>query len=642
LGKWILFSNRIETETISFKTSLEAIPGIYPGAIIEVQDQSRSGFAWGGRVLSGATTTNIPIDREFTISGGESYQITFIKPDGVDKTRNIQNSTGTHTDIAINAITAGEIPVQGASWLIRRTTPELVPSQWKVLSITEAEENIYEIVGLEYNPDKFDAVENDLKLEPLPTSLLNLRPSAVSNITHSEEIYVAAPNVASLRITLSWDAEPTAAKYIVTYKKDNDNIVRNEDIRLNSVQFDGVTAGFYKFTVTAVNSIGRHSPKAKYSTQIEGLTALPEEPQNLTITAAPGYSTLRWDRSQEIDVLTGGWFKIKHSSDTSGVTWGTSSTIGETVGGTETMAVVPLLEGTYLVKTIDSGGRRSELASSAVTNAATVLAYTVHDTATEDTTFLGHKLGTVEDSSILKLDSENLMDEWGLVDDVVSIDAEGGVKALGSYQFDNRIDMVDVSKVRLQKEMTVAIVNTSDLIDSRIIPFDEWVDFDATEGDEADAKLYVRTTDTDPDVAQVQTINQTAATSGNFTLTINGDTTDNIAWNASAATLESEIEALLTVSDCTVTGAGTVGSPWVITYVSPVNGFTTTFTNVDLDAGTINIVETTPGPTWSEWNLLDSAVYENRGFDFRLILTSTDLIYNVNILTLRVIADEVL
>lgn len=61
------------------------------------------------------------------------------------------------------------------------------------------------------------------------------------------------------------------------------------------------------------------------------------------------------------------------------------------------------------------------------------------------------------------------------------------------------------------------------------------------------------------------------ATSGTFTLTDGTDTTNNIDYNAAAATVKTRLETDITaITTVTVTGAGTSSDPWVITYDSPL------------------------------------------------------------------------
>ena len=73
--------------------------------------------------------------------------------------------------------------------------------------------------------------------------------------------------------------------------------------------------------------------------------------------------------------------------------------------------------------------------------------------------------------------------------------------------------------------------------------------------------------------SSIQTV-VVSATGGTFTLTESAQTTGAIAYNATAATVRTAILAAFTntVLSCTVTGAGTSSSPWVITMLG-VNGF---------------------------------------------------------------------
>lgn len=58
-------------------------------------------------------------------------------------------------------------------------------------------------------------------------------------------------------------------------------------------------------------------------------------------------------------------------------------------------------------------------------------------------------------------------------------------------------------------------------------------------------------------------------TGGTFTLTFDGQTTAATAWNAAAATLETNLEALPNITNVTVTGTGTPADPYVVEFVDP-------------------------------------------------------------------------
>jgi hypothetical protein len=98
---------------------------------------------------------------------------------------------------------------------------------------------------------------------------------------------------------------------------------------------------------------------SEYSTSTKvvfGLTTLPEELQGLTLQSAGGLAVLKWQRSVDLDVKLGGNIVIRHSEATT-PDWQNSYSM-DRVGGNESIAVVPLKNGTYLVRAEDSGGRQ--------------------------------------------------------------------------------------------------------------------------------------------------------------------------------------------------------------------------------------------------------------------------------------------
>ncbi|HEX9762947.1 MAG TPA: hypothetical protein VGA97_07610, partial [Acidimicrobiia bacterium] len=71
------------------------------------------------------------------------------------------------------------------------------------------------------------------------------------------------------------------------------------------------------------------------------------------------------------------------------------------------------------------------------------------------------------------------------------------------------------------------------------------------------------------DVDEVQTLYNDAI-AGTFTIFFDGQgPTGAIAWNAAAGTVETALESLSNVNDVTVTGSGTMGTPWEITFLDP-------------------------------------------------------------------------
>ena len=76
--------------------------------------------------------------------------------------------------------------------------------------------------------------------------------------------------------------------------------------------------------------------------------------------------------------------------------------------------------------------------------------------------------------------------------------------------------------------------------------------------------LTIASTDFTTD--KIQRVDRGSATAGTFTLTYSATTTAAIAFDATAAQVETAIEALSNVTAATVTGSGTSATPWVIRF----------------------------------------------------------------------------
>ena len=79
------------------------------------------------------------------------------------------------------------------------------------------------------------------------------------------------------------------------------------------------------------------------------------------------------------------------------------------------------------------------------------------------------------------------------------------------------------------------------------------------------------------------------ASGGTFTLTYDGQTTAAIAYNASAATVETDIELLSNVTAATVTGTGVAATPWIIRFDTDTGQNIMTADDGSLTAGTSTI-----------------------------------------------------
>lgn len=496
LGRWMLYSERLETETVSFRCGMD---GTYigPGSVIQTQDAARAGKRFGGRVVS-ATTTAITLDAAVTIEAGQSYTLSVLLPDGTLETRAVSNTPGSATVLAVAAFSAA--PTVGAIWVLAATN--LVPETWRVVGAAEVEKGVLEVTALAHRPDKYDAVEQNLLLEPLPTSAVGLSPSPVADLVVTESLYLVTPSVVGNRATLSWSSEQPF--FSVSWQREGDNL-QTREVTVPTCTIDGIEPGRYTFSVVAVNALGRRAAATSVVAEIYGKTAPPGNVENLSLAAIAGAAHMSWLPAVDLDVLVGGSLRMRHVAEGQTAAWSNGIDIGPSIPGSAAGAVLPLLAGTYMAKWVDSSGFESVAEMMVQTNAPGVINGNAVATTTEHPLFAGNKTAMAVGSfapspsgTALMLDSALTIDEmltpidsWGF------LGALGGVAETGIYLFDGAVDLGAVFTSRLTATLETYGFDASDLIDSRA-SVDSWASVDGGSITDVAAVLQVRSTDDDP------------------------------------------------------------------------------------------------------------------------------------------------
>lgn len=262
-----------------------------------------------------------------------------------------------------------------------------------------------------------------------------------------------------------------------------------------------VATGIYDWRVKAVSVVGPGSEYVTVRREIQGLGDNPATPTGVTISVSGGFVFLRWNRSPDLDVTQGGVVRFRHCQALSGATLATSTSIGDDVPGGDTMAVLPLKAGSYLVQFVDAVNTVSDPAV-VTTDGATVLEYSTYDTVVESAAYDGTHDGTiVNDDGDLTLQGVGLVDDIIDFDAVSSIDAYGGIRTSGEYDWGSGLDFGTKRRMRLTASVTVEVVNVVDLIDDWPGLIDDRPDFDGEASAEGDCTIWVRTTDDDPNVS---------------------------------------------------------------------------------------------------------------------------------------------
>ena len=258
-----------------------------------------------------------------------------------------------------------------------------------------------------------------------------------------------------------------------------------------------IAPGTFRFEAAAFNIFGHVSAWQRTVIDIQGLAGPPVAVAGLTMAAVSSLAVLRWDLHADADVRKGGEIRFRHSNAQSGATWQASVSIGQAVGGAETVALLPLKPGTYLARPFDALGVPGPV-SSVSTKAGTVQAFTSLGSVTEEALYLGTHAGTVVVAGALKLGGAGLFDDIPDLDLVVDLDVYGGILSTGTYTFASGIDLGSIKRARLESTVAALIVNVLADMDDRTALMDDWEDFDGALASGADCQVWFRETDDDP------------------------------------------------------------------------------------------------------------------------------------------------
>lgn len=491
VGKWLLYSESNETETVTFKAGQDGAL-VRPGQVMKVQDAARAGVRRGGRITS-ATTTAVTVDQAFTPDPAATYTLSVMLPDGTVESATVDSVAGNTFNLA-TALSAA--PQANAVWLIASNT--LTAQLFRVVSVIDGGDGTFEISGLKQNAEKFDFVERDVVLTENPISLLNSPPNAPQNVSITEALYQAGSTVQNV-VTIAWGQVELASRYALTYQVGDNNPVSVDNIRSQSFELRDAKPGVYQVSVVAISATNKRSTPSTASKQVFGKTAPPLDVENFSLAGiSNGVAQLVWQQAQDLDVIIGGYVRIRHSPDIVAPDWTSAVDIGPALPGGATTASVPHIDGTYLAKFVDSSGNPSVNAVGVITRTASLINMNVVETL-DEAAFAGAHDGTYAPDSFggLSISYAGLVDDIPDVDALLEWDTNGGVSALAYYNFSTTADLGAVYTCRVTAAIAARGYDDLNTIDERG-PVDIWTAVDGDVVDDVNAVLQVRTTDDDP------------------------------------------------------------------------------------------------------------------------------------------------
>ena len=202
---------------------------------------------------------------------------------------------------------------------------------------------------------------------------------------------------------------------------------------------------------------------------------------------------------------------IRHSSFVDGTAVWPDSTFLREVSATTDYLIMPLVNGTYMVKFKDAEGDKSANALKHIINIPSERPKLLVQTRREDQDtppFQGQQTDVFysSDFDALVLNTDDLVDDKILFDEGYSdsIDFGGELFSSGQYFFKDKLDLGGIFTVEFQRVLTTRGLYPNNTIDSHFTNIDEWSDFDGDLPDETNCIVSFRKSNDAPSDDEIE------------------------------------------------------------------------------------------------------------------------------------------
>lgn len=503
LGRWMLASEEIDGEVVSFTTGLQGAV-VLPGQIFAVSDEMRQGVRLAGRVSS-ATVSAIVVDQTIALPPGSSHQLTCTLADGTVQTQSISSVSGS----TINTSSFSSAPLAQSIWSI--SSSSVNEQKFRCLSVADNGDGQFAITGVQHNDSIYDTADLGSPLDFDDITLFNDPPAEPYDLKLVAGQVNQGDNTIN-RVTANWSRgiDGVTFGFEVRYKVANGNYRIDTTTNIN-YEIDGIAPGTaltFEVRSTGAPPVDRKSAwiKAVFNIPVGEIDpdnpskiVVPPDAEDVTIqSAANDQAVLRWkipatplNKSTFVAI-------IRHAPQLDGTGTWPNSTLLRRVEARTNYALLPLIEGEYLVKFETPEEHRSVNARSAVIdlpNPIPRLDIQVRREDQDSPAFQGEKSGTFFSTEYdgLVLDGDASFDDVTDLDELSSVDFLGTRLATGEYFFNNVLDLGGVFSVAFERKLTTRGLYPQDLIDEREELIDRWSDWDGTLADDTTSDLYFRT-----------------------------------------------------------------------------------------------------------------------------------------------------
>jgi len=494
LGRWMLKTEELDANTVTFSVGLEGVL-VFPGQVFAIQDELRAATRLSGRISS-STTTTIVADQSITLPDGENPTLTCVLSNGTVESRAIDPENTSDTTITVSsAFTSAPLPQA----IYSISTSGVTEQKYRCLSVADNSDGTFAITAVEFNDSIYEAAEQDQDLEFQDITVIDEKPGKPEGLGITFQLIEKDGGITN-RAIASWKASETGftTSYDVSWRIGQGSY-NNLNSSKTSLEVDGIQPG--KTFEIKVRAVGLGLPK-KQSTYVNSSAVAPDLPaiiggnklvenvQNLTINPISDTQVaLHW-KPPATEKLNNLVALIKHSPKIDGTgSFVNSVNLAEVPAALNT-AIVPRLNGEYLIKLRDETTKKRSITTvSLILNIPEALPKYLIETRNEDTDsppFQGLKKNVVV-SPQSEFDGL-ILDTDELVDGAFS----------GEYEFASVKTLDAKFEITLDRILDSRGLFLSDLIDSRTALVDTWADWDGALAEETSSQLYFRASDDAP------------------------------------------------------------------------------------------------------------------------------------------------
>lgn len=279
-GRWILQTN-LSATTVSFSTGLE---GMIPscGDVIYVADphwQSAFNLVLSGRIME-VTGTQVFLAFRCDAKAGDTLILN--TDDGKPLRRTIASVSADGKTITLNVGYNFDVAPDSV-FLIE--SDQLVAEQYVVTRIekgSDDDEFTFAITATQYNPNKYDAIDNGVITDDRPTSVVDPDSMGAPENVSISSFSRIVQGMSVETMVIGWSAVQYAKLYEVQWRKDGGNWNNVPRTATTQVDIEGIYAGEYQARVRCISGGNIASPWSALATAtLTGKVGAPKGPINL-------------------------------------------------------------------------------------------------------------------------------------------------------------------------------------------------------------------------------------------------------------------------------------------------------------------------------------------------------------------------